>query len=168
MSKTKMVVIACLLLFVFVRNGAIDFTPTPTPDPDVIVVPDVPDVPVVPVVEPSIEMKTLVKPLLALEIDVEDAALLKAYFTQLAATVKNDTKFITSTKVLREYIVTSGSLTFNSTDINDKYSVNDVTFGAFINKTYANVVGLENAAMDDTKRAASVEFFEAVAWSLNR
>jgi len=121
-----------------------------------------PEVPVT-IVEPSMELKTLVQPIVDEDISSEDAALMSAFFEELASVVANDTQFIQNTGQFRVFNVTAGGLNFNK-QLKDKYE----NLGENIDAAIMEAMGKENVPMDDEKRSGLAEVLMAIAWGVKQ
>ena len=121
------------------------------------------NIPVVNVDEPSLENKELVKNIVNIDFEENDAKLVSAYFTELASVVKNDSGIIKNTEQFANFNLMSGVLHFD-TSFADKYG----ELGEAVEYAVQNSIGLKNEPLDDDKRKDLVEVLEAVAWSVNQ
>lgn len=119
--------------------------------------------PVVNVDEPTLEYKTAVKDVVAIEIKPEDAELINCFFLEVADIVKNDVAFIKTTGQFREFNSVAGGLNFN-TSLKNKYE----NLGEAIDLAIVNCIGKEDVAMDDTKRNNLVKCLQAIAWGVRQ
>jgi hypothetical protein len=122
-----------------------------------------PETPVNTVVEPSMELQTLVQPIVDEDISPEDASLMSAFFEELASVVANDSEFIQTTGQFRTFNVTAGGLNFNK-QLKNKYE----NLGESIDAAIMEAIGKENASMDDEKRSDLTEVLMAVAWGVKQ
>lgn len=112
-------------------------------------------------VEPSEEYKLLVKDIVAVDIEKQDAKLISTFFSEMADVVKNDTSFIKTTGQFRKFNIVSGGLNFNN-NIKGKYP----TLAESIDKAIVQSVGKEDITMDEAKRAKLVNCLNAVSWGV--
>jgi hypothetical protein len=156
MNKRNRLTAAVLLIITAVfGEQALDFVK----NVDIIIFqPDTPVVVVVPVDEPSLEYKTLVQDIVAVDIAKEDATIIQAFFLELASVVKNDPGFLKTTGQFRDFNVMSGAMNFAGSDLKDKY------LGEDIDQALIDAVGKENVPLDDKKRENLVSALRAVAW----
>lgn len=115
------------------------------------------------IVEPSMELKTLVQPIVDEDISSEDADLMSAFFEELASVVANDSNFIQSTGQFRTFNVTAGGLNFNK-QLKNKYE----NLGENIDSVIMEAIGKESVQMDDEKRSDLTEVLMAVAWGVKQ
>lgn len=115
------------------------------------------------IVEPSMELKTLVQPIVDDDISSEDAALMSAFFEELASVVANDAQFIQSTGQFRTFNVTAGGLNFNK-QLKNKYE----NLGENIDSVIMEAIGKESVQMDDEKRSDLTEVLMAIAWGVKQ
>lgn len=115
------------------------------------------------IVEPSMELKTLVQPIVDEDISSEDAALMGAFFEELASVVANDSEFIQTTGQFRTFNVTAGGLNFNK-QLKNKYE----NLGENIDAAIMEAIGKESVSMDDEKRSDLTEVLMAVAWGVKQ
>jgi hypothetical protein len=160
MSKRNRLVAAVVLIVAaifgeqaldFVKN--IDFT---------IFKPDTPVV--VPVDEPSLEYKALVKDIVAIDIAKEDAAVVQAFFSELASVIESDPGFLKTTGQFRDFNVMAGAMNFAGLDMKDKYPA----LGEDIDQALIDAIGKENVSLDQTKRQNLVSALRAVAWGVTQ
>lgn len=121
------------------------------------------NIPVVNVDDPSLENKELVKRIVEIDFEEEDARLVSAYFTELADVVKNDSTVLKSTENFANFNMMSGILHFD-TSFADKYE----DLGESVEYAVQNSIGLENEQLTDSKRKDLVEILQAIAWSVNQ
>jgi hypothetical protein len=119
--------------------------------------------PVVNVDEPTLEYKTVVKDIVAIDIKPEDATLISCFFLEVADIVKNDAGLIKTTGQFREFNSVSGGLNFND-DLKNKYT----NLGEAIDSAIVSCVGKEDAVLDETKRNSLVKCLQAVAWGVKQ
>lgn len=115
------------------------------------------------VVEPSMELKTLVQPIVDIDIEKEDAVLVGCFFEELASVVKNDSKFIETTGQFRQFNITAGGLNFNK-QLKNKYE----TLGEAIDLAIMEAIGKENVSMSDDKRSDLTDVLMAVSWGVRQ
>ena len=158
MNKRNRLTAAVLLIITAVfGEQALDFVK----NVDIIIFqPDTPVVVVVPVDEPSLEYKTLVQDIVAVDIAKEDATIIQAFFLELASVVKNDPGFLKTTGQFRDFNVMSGAMNFAGSDLKDKYTA----LGEDIDQALIDAIGKENVSLDQTKRQNLVSALRAVAW----
>ena len=121
------------------------------------------NIPVVNVDDPSLENKELVKRIVEIDFEEEDARLVSAYFTELADVVKNDSTVLKSTENFANFNMMSGILHFD-TSFTDKYE----DLGESVEYAVQNSIGLENEQLTDSKRKDLIEILQAIAWSVNQ
>ena len=119
--------------------------------------------PVVVVVEPDLEYKTLVKAIVATEIEGEDAEMLSAFYAELADVVKNDPGLIKTTGQFREFNMTAGGLNFAGEGVSNKYA----NLGEDIDEAIAAAIGKESGPLDP-KRDELVECLLAISWAVKQ
>lgn len=120
-------------------------------------------VPVVMVEEPSLENKELVQPIVDLDISRDDAALMAAFYLELADVVGKDEGVVESTAQFRQFNMLAGPLHFNS-NLKGKYE----GLGKSIDDAIVNAIGKQSVELDDEKRGDLVDIIEAIAWSVNK
>lgn len=113
--------------------------------------------------EPSLEYKTAVKDIVAIDIKPEDADLINCFFLEVADVVKNDIAFIKTTGQFREFSSTAGGLNFN-TSLKNKYE----NLGEAIDSAIVSCIGKQDVAMDETKRNNLVKCLQAIAWGVKQ
>jgi hypothetical protein len=133
-----------------VFNSIRNVKPTPTPVE-------------VKVDEPPIEMKTLVDPVVKLDISSEDADMLSCFYTEMADVISKDTEFLQTTEQFRKFNITAGKLYFD-TKLKNKYE----TLGESIDQIIMQSIGKESVSLDSTKRAKLVNVLKALAWSVKQ
>jgi len=119
--------------------------------------------PTVMVVEPSMENKELVKPIVDLDIAEDDAKLITAFYLELADVVSDDNSVIKTTEQFRNFNGMAGLLHFNS-DLKGKYD----SLGSDIDSAIVNAIGKQSTSIDEDKREDLSQILEAVAWSVNQ
>lgn len=122
-----------------------------------------PDKTDVTVVEPAIELKTLVDPVVEIDIKSEDANLLSCFYSEMADVVNEDSTFLQNTEQFRTFNITAGKLYF-STKLKDKYE----NLGESIDKIIIQSIGVENVALDSSKRKKLVDVLNAIAWGVKQ
>lgn len=160
MNKMKFILICLLVGYVFFRIQGCDISiPTQPDSPAVVVV--LPEVN-----EPKLHMKSVVEDIIPVVFEPVDAALIAEYFLTLSDIVESDETVIKTTGNLKDYISKSGSLTFTGTNMNDKYTVGDVSLGKFVSDGLIDVIGKQNVSITDEQRSDAADFFDAVAWGV--
>ena len=119
--------------------------------------------PTVQVVEPSLQYKELVKPIVDIDISGEDADLISSFYVELADVVKKDDGVIDSTGQFRNFNIMAGVLHFN-TSIQGKYE----TLGESVDEAIVNTIGKQSVELDDDKRQDLADVLEAVAWGVTQ
>ena len=119
--------------------------------------------PVVQVSEPTLEYKELVQPIVDLDISSKDAAMMAAFYLELADVVDEDDSAIQSTAQFREFNMLAGPLHFNSS-LKGKYD----GLGQSIDEAIIGAIGKQSVELDEGKREDLVDVIEAVAWSVNQ
>jgi len=71
--------------------------------------------------EPSLEYKTLVEDIVAIDISNSDARHMSDFFSQLSDVVWLDPGFIKTTGVFREFNIKAGGLNFSGLELKNKY-----------------------------------------------
>jgi len=153
-DKTR-IVLALLLMFVALfGEKALEFVKKNV---------EIVNEPTVMVVEPSLENKELVKPIVDIDIAQGDANLLSSFYMELANVVDKDDSIIETTGQFRNFNMMAGPLHFDAS-LKGKYDF----LGSNIDEAIANAIGKESVTMDDDKREDLVEILEAIAWSVNK
>ena len=114
--------------------------------------------------EPELEYKTLVEPIVAMDIDFNDAKQISVFFTTLSDVVEFDPGFVDTTEKFMVFNKTSGGLNFSGLKINDKYD----KLGESIDMAIANTVGLENVPLTAEMREDLCDCLDAIAWSVHQ
>ena len=92
----------------------------------------------------------------------EDGRTIATFYLSLADVVARDQgRVIRSAADLREVNRRAGALMFQQTGMTGKYPA----LATAIEKVLADVVGLENTLLDDSRRTKAVEAFRAIAWA---
>lgn len=131
-------------------NAMKNVTPTPAPVK-------------VEVYEPPIEMKTLVDPIVKIDISAEDANLLDCFYSEMADVISKDTEFLQTTEQFRKFNISAGKLYFD-TKLKNKYE----TLGESIDQIIMLAIGKESVSLDSTKREKLVNVLKALAWSVKQ
>lgn len=118
---------------------------------------------VVVVNEPPIELKTLVDPVVKIDIKAEDADLLSCFYSEMADVISKDKEFLQNTEQFRTFNITAGKLYFD-TKLKNKYD----TLGESIDQIIIQAIGKENVSLDSTKREKLVNVLNALAWSVKQ
>jgi len=119
--------------------------------------------PVVMVAEPTLEYKELVQTIVDLDISSEDAAMMTAFYLELANVVGEDDSVIQSTAQFRSFNMLAGPLHFNSS-LKGKYD----GLGQSIDEAIIGAIGKQSVELDDDKREDLIDVIEAIAWGVNR
>ena len=120
--------------------------------------------PSVNVPEPDLAYKTLVNPIVAINIESKDAKQISDFFVTLSDVVENDPGFISSTATFKQFNETSGGLNFAGLDLKDKYP----TLGEKIDYCIQNSIGLENTTFTEEKRKSLCDCLDAIARGVNK
>jgi hypothetical protein len=104
-------------------------------------------------------IQALVEPLRGIITDSSDRELSAQFHDEFADVIARDKDIITSTGMIREGYVRAETLMLQRTELVGKYP----GFGAAKDAVLKEVLGLENAALTDEKRADAVEAFRAIA-----
>lgn len=121
-----------------------------------------PDPPIT-IVEPTLEYKTLVQPVVNMEIESNDSILMSCFFDQLSSVVRNDETFIKTTGQFREFNIIAGGLNFKN-QIEGEYPDLGETIDAIIMQS----IGKEDKAMDSSTRANLSDTLSAIAWGVTQ
>tara|TARA_R100001594_G_scaffold33875_1_gene62665 strand:- start:72 stop:545 length:474 start_codon:yes stop_codon:yes gene_type:complete len=157
MSKITRMILAIVLcvgaifgeqIIDFVKNIEIEIDPTPSVD----------------VVEPSLTYKEVVKDIVSLNIETQDAKQISDFFSELADVVSADPGFIQTTGNFREFNMTAGGLNFAGLELKDKYP----SLGEEIDEVIVSSIGSEDQNLTDTKRSELVKCLDAVAWAVHQ
>ena len=105
------------------------------------------------------DIPVLVEPLRGIITDPADKELSAQFHEEFADVVARDKGIITSTEMIREGYVRAETLMLQRTELVGKYP----GFGAAKDAVLEKVLGLENVALTDEKRADAVEVFRAIA-----
>jgi len=120
--------------------------------------------PSVDVDEPTLEYKTLVEPIVSLDIKKEDARQISDFFLEVSEVVWSDPGFLDSTGKFREFNVTAGGLNFAGLELKDRYP----TLGESIDEAVVNTLGLEDSKLSDKKRKDLRDCLRAIAWGVHQ
>lgn len=112
---------------------------------------------------PSEDLKTLVNPIIELDISSDDADLIACFYSELSDIVANDKEFVDSTKKFRDFNITTGKLYF-ANRLKNKYE----SLGEQIDDVIVQTIGKESVSIDDDKRQKLVDALNAVAWSVHQ
>lgn len=118
---------------------------------------------VVVVNEPALELKTLVDPVVKIDINPEDADLLSCFYSEMADIISKDKEFLQNTEQFRTFNITAGKLYFD-TKLKNKYD----TLGESVDQIIIQAIGKENVSLDSTKREKLVNVLNALAWSVKQ
>ena len=122
----------------------------------------VPNTPVT-IVEPSLEYKTLVKPIIDMEFEDDDSVLMSTFFDQLSSVVRNDDEFIKTTGQFREFNITSGGLNFKNQIKGDYPNLGETIDGIIMQSS-----GKEDKAMDSETRSNLSDTLNAISWGVTQ
>jgi len=120
-------------------------------------------IPSVDVDEPSLEYKTLVKPITDMDIETMDARQIGDFFLELSNVVETDPGFVKSTGVFREFNIRAGGLNFSGLGLKDKYPL----LGQEIDQAIVNTIGKEDSSLTDDKRKDLCNCLKAISWGVN-
>lgn len=157
MSKTMRVILAAVLCFTalfgesvleFIKNNVEIVDNTPSVDVD----------------EPSLTYKEVVKDIVSIDIDKEDAKQISDFFIELASVVNSDPGFIQTTGNFREFNMTAGGLNFAGLELKNKYP----ELGEQIDLCIIASIGKEDQSLTDSKRKSLVDCLNAVAWAVHQ
>ena len=115
------------------------------------------------IVEPTLEYKTLVRPVVDMDIEGNDSILMSCFFDQLSSVVRNDDEFIKTTGQFREFNIVAGGLNFKN-QIEGDYPDLGETIDAIIMQS----IGKEDKSMDASTRANLADTLSAVAWGVTQ
>lgn len=118
---------------------------------------------VVVVNEPALELKTLVDPVVKIDINPEDADLLSCFYSEMADIISKDKEFLQNTEQFRSFNIAAGKLYFD-TKLKNKYD----TLGESVDQIIIEAIGKENVSLDSTKREKLVNVLNALAWSVKQ
>ena len=114
--------------------------------------------------EPTLEYKTLVQKIVAVDIEEKDARQISDFFLEVSDVVSSDPGFLDSTGKFREFNIKSGGLNFAGLDLKDKYP----NLGEEIDSVVVNTVGLEDSELTDKKRKDLCNCLNAIAWGVHQ
>ena len=120
--------------------------------------------PSVNIVEPSLPYKDVVKEIVAVDIEKEDAQQISDFFSELASVIENDLGLIKTTKNFRDFNSLAGGLNFAGLELKDKYP----SLGEHIDQSIIDSIGKENNPLSPEKRSDLVECLRAVAWAVHQ
>lgn len=112
--------------------------------------------------EPSLEYKTLVQKIVAVDIEKKDAKQISDFFLEVADVVNSDPGFLASTGKFREFNIKSGGLNFAGLELKDKYP----NLGEEIDSVITNTIGLEDQELTSEKRKDLRDCLNAIAWGV--
>ena len=113
--------------------------------------------------EPDLAYKTLVNPIVAIDIEAKDAKQISDFFVTLSDIVEYEPGFISSTAAFKKFNETSGGLNFAGLNLKDKYP----TLGEKIDTCIQNSIGLQNTSLTDEKRQSLCLCLDAIAWGVH-
>ncbi len=119
--------------------------------------------PPITVVEPSLEYKTLVKPIIDMEIEGNDSILMSTFFDQLSSVVRNDEQFIKTTGQFRQFNITAGGLNFKNQIKGDYPDLGETIDGIIMQS-----IGKEDKAMDSKTRTDLSDTLNAISWGVTQ
>ena len=114
--------------------------------------------------EPSLEYKTLVEDIVAIDISNSDARHMSDFFSQLSDVVWLDPGFIKTTGVFREFNIKAGGLNFSGLELKNKYP----SLGEEIDEVIINSIGKEDVELTTEKRKNLRDCLNAVAWGVHQ
>ena len=120
--------------------------------------------PAVIVDEPTLEYKTLVQNIVAMNVEKKDAIQISEFFLEVADVVESDPGFLDSTGKFREFNIKSGGLNFAGLELKDKYP----NLGEEIDTAVVNTIGLEDSALTGEKRKDLCDCLNAIAWGVHQ
>ena len=120
--------------------------------------------PSVDVSEPDLSYKTLVEPIVKMDIDSKDAKQISDFFVTLSDVVELDPGFVDTTEKFMVFNKTSGGLNFSGLEMKNKYE----KLGENIDMVIAATIGLENVPMTAEVRKNLCDCLDAIAWSVNQ
>ena len=113
--------------------------------------------------EPTLEYKTLVQNIVAMNVEKKDAIQISEFFLEVADVVESDPGFLDSTGKFREFNIKSGGLNFAGLELKDKYP----NLGEEIDTAVVNTIGLEDSALTGEKRKDLCDCLNAIAWGVH-
>lgn len=119
--------------------------------------------PPITVVEPTLEYKTLVQPIVDMDIEEKDSILMSCFFDQLSSVIRNDEEFIKTTGQFREFNITAGGLNFKN-QIEGDYP----DLGETIDTIIMQSIGKEDKEMDSPTRANLSDTLSAISWGVTQ
>ena len=122
------------------------------------------NIPSVGIPEPDLAYRTLVNPIVAIDIDSKDAKQISDFFVTLSDVVENDPGFISSTSTFKRFNETSGGLNFAGLNLKDKYP----TLGEKIDMCIKSSIGLEDTSLNKEKRENLCLCLDAIAWGVHK
>ena len=114
--------------------------------------------------EPTLEYKTLVQNIVAMNVEKKDAIQISEFFLEVADVVESDPGFLDSTGKFREFNIKSGGLNFAGLELKDKYP----NLGEEIDNAVVNTIGLEDSALTCEKRKDLCDCLNAIAWGVHQ
>jgi len=120
--------------------------------------------PSVDIAEPNLTYKTLVKDIVDIDIEKQDAKQISDFFLELSEIVWTDPGFLNSTGTFREFNMKSGGLNFAGLELKNKYP----SLGEEIDEVVSDTVGLEDVALTDEKRKSLRDCLAAIAWGVHQ
>ena len=114
--------------------------------------------------EPTLEYKTLVQNIVAMNVEKKDAIQISEFFLEVADVVESDPGFLDSTGKFREFNIKSGGLNFAGLELKDKYP----NLGEEIDNAVVNTIGLEDSALTGEKRKDLCDCLNAIAWGVHQ
>ena len=125
---------------------------------------DIVNTPSVDISEPDLSYKTLVEPIVKMDIDSKDAKQISDFFVTLSDVVELDPGFVDTTEKFMVFNKTSGGLNFSGLEMKNKYE----KLGENIDMVIAATIGLENVPMTAKVRKDLCDCLDAIAWSVNQ
>ena len=114
--------------------------------------------------EPTLEYRTLVQNIVAMDVEKKDATQISEFFLEVADVVESDPGFLDSTGKFREFNIKSGGLNFAGLELKDKYP----NLGEEIDTAVVNTIGLEDSALTGEKRKDLCDCLNAIAWGVHQ
>ena len=114
--------------------------------------------------EPTLEYKTLVQNIVAMNVEKKDAIQISEFFLEVADVVESDPGVLASTGKFREFNIKSGGLNFAGLELKDKYP----NLGEEIDTAVVNTIGLEDSALTGEKRKDLCDCLNAIAWGVHQ
>ena len=153
--------IGSLLLLVMLACPGCLFSEKPTPPPTVD---SHEDHYRLSIQEPTAELKEATKSLVGIISDPVDAVDAAQFYVDFADVIERDADVIKTTGTIREGFVRAEKLMLQRTELVGKYP----GFGEAKDKVLEDQLGLEDVQLSEEARAAAVNIFRAIAWSIQK